>query len=61
MIPLLVLYCSINSLVSVQDGWTALHMASQKGHCEVVRILLEAKANVHVKTNVSHIDGVTVH
>ena len=31
-----------------------MHMASQMGHCGVVRMLLEAKANVHIKTNVSH-------
>ncbi len=38
----------------VQDGATALHIASQNGHCEVVRMLLKAKANVNMKTNVSH-------
>ncbi len=26
----------------IQDGWTALHVASQNGHCGVVRMLLEA-------------------
>ncbi len=41
-------------LDSVQDGSTALYMASQRGHCGAVRILLDAKADVHVKTNVSH-------
>ncbi len=41
-------------LDSVQDGTTALYMASKEGHCGVVRMLLEAKADVHNKTNVSH-------
>ena len=39
----------------VQDGATALIVAAHKGYCGVVRILLEAKADVHIKTNVSHI------
>ncbi len=29
-------------------------MASENGHCGVVRMLLEAKADVHNKTNVSY-------
>ena len=37
----------------VQGGFTALHMASQKGHCGVVIMLLEAQANVNMKSNVS--------
>ena len=29
-------------------------MASQNGHCGIVRMLLEAKADVNIKNNVSH-------
>ena len=46
--------CS-SSLDSVQDGYTALIVAAQNGHCEVVRMLLEAKADVNIKTNVSDV------
>jgi ankyrin repeat protein len=36
----------------VQDGWTALHQASYYGRGEVVKVLVEAKANVDVQTEV---------
>ena len=41
------------SLDSVQNGSTALLIAAQKGHCGIVRMLLEAKADVNMKNNVS--------
>ena len=39
-------------LYPVQDGWTALHVAAQEGHLRVVEMLLEANADVSIKTNV---------
>ena len=41
------------SLDSVQNGSTALLVAAEKGHCSVVRMLLEAKADVNIRNNVS--------
>ena len=49
---LCVFTCS-SSLDSVQNGFTALIVANQEGHCEVVRMLLEAKADINMKNNVS--------
>ena len=49
---LYILTCS-SSLDSVQDGVTALHVASQEGHCGVVKKLLKAKADIKTKDNVS--------
>ena len=41
------------SLIFVQDGATALYLASQNGHCEVVGMLLDAKADPNRRENVS--------
>ena len=35
-----------------QGGWTALRLAAQKGHEDVVELLLEAKADPEVKSKV---------
>ena len=42
----------LSSLGTVQDGSTALLAAVHKGHCGIVRMLLEAKADVNMKNNV---------
>ena len=42
-----------SSLDTVQGGFTALHVAAQEGHCVIVRMLLEAKADVNDQDNVS--------
>ena len=47
------MFTHLYSLDSVQDGFTALLVAAQEGHCGVVRILLEAKADVNMKNSVS--------
>ena len=48
---------SLILLDSVQDGSTALIAAASKGHCGIVRMLLEAKADVNMKKNVSVINN----
>ena len=36
----------------IQDNWTALHLAAQKGIVDVVNLLTQAKAHVNIKTKV---------
>ena len=48
-----VLSCSFSLFLCIQDGHTALHVASQNGHCGITRMLLEAKADVNKKDCVS--------
>ena len=40
-------------LLSLQDGESALMLASQKGHTEIVKHLVEAKASLHLQSEVS--------
>jgi ankyrin repeat protein len=39
--------------IDIQDGETALALASGNGHVEVVKVLLAAEADVHVEDDVS--------
>ncbi len=41
------------NLLIIQDGFTALHLASSKGHVKVVKVLLLAGVDVDTKTDVS--------
>ena len=37
----------------LQDGLSPLHMASQEGHLDVMKTLIEAGANIHQADKVS--------
>ena len=47
--------CLTVYLDCVQTGATALHAAAREGHLRVVEMLLEANADVSIKTNVRHL------
>ena len=39
--------------MSLQDGWSALMLASQNGHAEVVMCIIKANSVVNLKSKVS--------
>ena len=46
--------CIVYSLLSIiQDGYTALILASYDGHTEVVKVLVEAKADLNITGQVN--------
>jgi ankyrin repeat protein len=47
----LVIYCD-HKLLCAQDGMTALHWASSKGHRDIAKLLLGRGANPKLKTKV---------
>ena len=40
------------ALFVIQDGWTSLMMASCNGYINIVKVLLEAKADPNIATEV---------
>ena len=45
---------TLYSLLSIiQDGWTALMKASENGHTDVVKVLVEAKADLNITDKVN--------
>ena len=41
-----------NLTLHIQEGHSAFHAACQEGHDEAVKILMRAKADLHLKTKV---------
>ena len=42
----------ISIILYTQDGWTPLMTASYEGHVDIVRILIEAKAQINMQEEV---------
>ncbi len=48
-------------LYSVQNEYTALMVAAQNGHLRIVELLISAKADVNIQSNVSQYNDPEVH
>ena len=44
--------CTCNSVLCQQDGATALHLAAQEGTVDVVKLLIDAEAQVNIQAEV---------
>ena len=54
--------CIVYSLLSIiQDGRTALMKASDNGHTEVVKVLVEAKAELNITDQVNLMSTIYLH
>ena len=49
------------TVLSVQNGWTPLMIASSNGHVDVVRVLIEAHADIHSQDKVWYYDILANH
>ena len=47
--------------LSVQNGWTPLMRASREGHVDIVRLLIEAKAQINTQKEVLNSYQQTIH
>ena len=51
----------ISSLCQTQDGGTPVYAASQNGYSEIVDLLVQAGANIHLATNEVHVQYIYTH
>ena len=55
LLPILCMLCAdMLVTINLQDGTTALFVASQEGHCSIVERLIEAGASLDLQRNVSY-------
>ena len=53
IISIVITYLLTSHGFSPQDGYTAVHAASFKGHTAVAKLLIESQAKLDIKDNVS--------
>ena len=46
------MYIATLTVLCPQDGVTALHVAAQQGKVDVVRLLIDAEAQINIQTEV---------